>query len=135
MSYIHIETELPRITVVRLDDEPDTLDALCLSFKEGHQKLKGDHDTNFHVAEVVGTYPHVNPENLSVVGSKLVVTTFSGFNPNRPHVRVLAHSTDFAVWNQTGDTYIVSPVDGEWTNNLIPEGLLKLVPKLDIHNK
>jgi len=127
MSYIRLTLELPRITAVRLNAEPDIMQALIDSLRRGEQTLVPEppavpQDSLGWAKETV-----VNPDELEIREGTLVRVTNDPFF-SEPIVRAIAWETDFVVWNQAGETHIVHVhPDAQWTNELVPAALRLLV--------
>ena len=130
MSYIRLTLELPRITAVRLNAEPDTMQAFLDSLRRGEQRLVLDPDPFAEKSvsfDLDGGRYTVKVDELEIRDGVLVrVVKTDVFS--YPIVTVIAWETDFVVWNQAGETHIVHVhPDAQWTNELVPAALRLLV--------
>jgi len=128
MSFISITTEMPILTAVHLN-EPGAMQGLLKSLQEGTHKLHVV-DKNPIVQDAIFGQPEIEVDNLSIVEGNLDEVIVNPHFIAHPDIRTLAHPTSFAVWNQAGETHIVeAEADQEWSNDLIPAALLKLIPR------
>jgi len=128
MSAFTISTELPVFTVVRLDEE-GMLDALVKEFQRGQKSLVHI----FPMQNSFNAYRHAQPkievDKLAIADGNLVFTIVDPDFPQKPLNKLVAKSSDFAIWNHVGRTHFVpAEPDTVWSNELIPASLLTLIP-------
>jgi len=119
MDFINFTTELPKLTVARMN----TLEDL-VSLRLGHQSGQ----MTFCVeTQNGGTYQFAADECYFPDQDEVEYLVFSGPNTSELHIVMIG---DYIVWNQVGTTYSVTlPTGQELEEGDIPAALLKLVAR------